>query len=105
MCAILRGVFHWVDGEGVGCGGEVAALEPEGEADEADEGGDFDEGADDSYEGFAGVEAEDGYGDGDGKLEVVSGGGEGQGGGLAVASAEALAHPEADDEHNDEVDE
>src|ERR1035438_4561577 len=90
--------------EVAGAGREVAAAEPEGEVNEGDEGGDFDEGADDSDEGFAGVDAEDGYCNCDGEFEVVTGGGEGKCGGLRVVRTEALAHPEADEKHDEEVD-
>ena len=85
--------------------GEPVAFEPEGCVDEADEGGDFNEWADDSNEGFAGVEAEDGNRDGDCELEVIACGGKGEGGSLGVVGAEFASHPEADEEHDGEVDE
>ena len=90
---------------GLGGGGlEVFTLEVEGDVDEADEDGDLDERADDGGEGGARVDAEHGYRDGDGQLEVVAGGGEADGGGAGVVGADFPAHPEAHEEHDDEVD-
>ena len=43
--------------------------------------------------------------DSDSEFEVVAGGGKGQGSGLRVVSAEFATHPEADQEHDDEIDE
>ena len=85
--------------------GEPSALQAERDLDQQDEGRHFDKRADDGGEGGSGVEAEDGDGNRDGQFEVVAGGGEGERGRLGVIGADLAAHPEADEEHDDEVDE
>ena len=56
--------------------GVEAFAGPEGDVDESDEDGYFDERADHAGEGFAGGDPEHADGDGDGEFEVVGGGGE-----------------------------
>src|SRR5258708_12996053 len=84
--------------------GIVFLSKPEGDVDQGDEGGHFDKGADDTGEGFAGIDAEDADGDGDGELEVVAGGGKGKGSVLRIVGAQGFTEEEGDQEHDGKVD-
>ena len=86
------------------CGAEVSLSHPEGYIYQAYECGDFDEWAYDPNKSFARIEAEDGDSDRNRQFEVVACGCEGQGGRLRIVRAQALAHPEADQKHDEEVD-
>src|SRR5258708_36290752 len=84
--------------------GIVFLSQPEGDVHQGDQGGHFDKGADDTGEGFAGIDAEDADGDGDGELEVVAGGGKGKGSVLRIVGAQGFTEEEGDQEHDGKVD-
>jgi hypothetical protein len=83
---------------------KVAFPHPRRYVHQANQGGHFDQWADHADERFPRVQAKDGYRDCNRQLEVVPGGNEGERGRLRVVRAQPLAHPEADQEHDQEVD-
>jgi hypothetical protein len=83
---------------------KVTFPHPERDIHEADEGGHFDQGPDYANEGFPLVQAKDGHSHRNSQLEVVPGGGEREGGRLRVVRTQPLAHPKADQKHDQEVD-
>ena len=83
---------------------EVPLLEIQRHVHQADKHRDFDKRADDRGKGHPRADAEDRHRYGDSQLEVVAGSGEGDGSRLLVRCADALAHVERDEEHDDKVD-
>ena len=88
-------------GRGVG---KPAAAQPERDVHEQDQHRHFDQRPDDGGEGDRRGEAEGGDGDRDRQLEIVAGRGEGDRRGARIVGRDQLAHREADDELDDEID-
>src|SRR5579875_98594 len=83
---------------------EVSLTHPERHVNKADQGGDFDQRSNHPDKGFARVEPEDRDSHSDRQLKIVPGCCEGESCCLCIVRAELLAHPEADKEHDDEID-
>ncbi len=79
-------------------------LKKECHVDQPDHHRHFHQRPDDGCKGLAGGNPEDRHGHGDGQLEVIAGCREGERGRLLVVRADRLAHQEADQEHDHEVD-
>ena len=77
---------------------------PKRDVDQTDQGWHLDQRAYDTNERFTRVQAEDCDRYGNRQLEVVTGSSEGERGRLCIVRAEPLAHPKADQKHDEEVD-
>ncbi len=84
-------------------GVEVTLPHPEGHVHQANKRWHFNERADDTDKCLSRVQTEDGYGHSDCQLKVIANRRKRQGGRLRIICPEPLPHPEADQKHDEKV--